>query len=301
MKPGDSVFVISEMSRDGVFERTAVLPASVCAVSDDGIDVEVSHDGQTRGGRLLSAHVFSTADDAERSLAAILAKRQRMAVKAAAGGTTAFLPERLRPLTSVMQSGNFLRAGEHGVMLTVMTNSIGKEKNAQKLLQLAGAAMEEISVLWSVLDVIGYGNDFAKKAIAKHIIIEMESLRACFAELARVDSRCKPAFDHLTKELGRQKLVRGDFRSVRDKVGGHRDPSLTLHEMVALWRRITRANLSRALDAFTDHVNALRAIYPYEIPMQFPPTMPLFMTVTMPATHAAEYAPFDAPLEDDEK
>jgi hypothetical protein len=177
-----AVFDLNRVLRDVIVAEVELLErgecsAKVCVRAVLTENLEVPADFRVGSEKELPLRmIWQTQELAERKLIAMGASRQRSVLAGTINGEPQFYPKNIEQVQEVSMSSNPLRFGEPMVAFATQANTVSRAENAQKVLQLAGAILEDIDLLWSTLWLLGFANDYAKKLLGKYIIIELNSL-----------------------------------------------------------------------------------------------------------------------------
>jgi hypothetical protein len=175
------------------------------------------------------------------------------------------LPEKIGIIKNSFFSGNPLRFGEPNIGYVAQSNTFSSNENTQKIIQTIGAIDEDIEILMNILDYLYYTNDYTKKLIGKYIIIELNSMFSQFSKLTLYDNNYKQNY---FPKLERQIQVlekKHSFNVIRNKIAAHRDTNVDIMHSVTNWRKITRFNIVKYINAFHLHIDDfLTKHYPME-------------------------------------
>ncbi len=247
--------------------------------------------------------IYLTLEEAREKFASLHHWLNRKRLDQAVKGNINFLPEHIGELKGVYHSGNPLRFGEPKISFALQGNVAGKNDNPQKVIQMIGASWEDIEMLLDILYILSFGNEYVKKLIGKYIIIELRSLSACFKRLSELDGNYKenlyPEFINEIKKLEKEvkfgviKTKRSN-PTVRNKISAHRDLNLDLMTSMDLWEKITRNNIYRYQEIFSDHINKFMKMYPHEAKMYFIMRRTPYRSITdVKPPKGNTYKPFD--------
>jgi hypothetical protein len=258
------------LSKEGLLENVEVVEGNITKFIND-TEVEFTGIFQTKKQAVLfpKKNIFNTREQAQKKIEAALAWKERNTLRNAVGGNIGFLPPNITKSKKILLSGNPLRCGEPMIAFGAQTNTWGKRKNPQKILQIAGAIWEDIETLKSVLYVLGFANDYTKKLIGKYIVTELNSLFMCFINLSELDPVYQSSlFPNLLVEI-KELESKYTFKAIRDKVAAHRDTNIDMISATGFWKSITRYALNQYISVFANHLNKILIRYPNESDLYF--------------------------------
>lgn len=176
----------------------------------------------------------------------------------------------LKPNFEVHTSGNPLRFGERNIAFGAQTNVFGSEVNAQKIIQMLAVTLEDIEVLLSILEIIQFANDYAKRIVGKFLIVEFNNIYTLLKSLADInEDYSRNLFMDFDRNI-QQLETQHDLRGIRNSLAAHKSPDLDLTDYVDFWKKVNRKVLQEYWALIVQHLDKmLNRYYPMEKKLYF--------------------------------
>jgi hypothetical protein len=183
-------------------------------------------------------------------------------------------PKYLLPNFEPRFTGNVLRYGERNIIWNLPDwNEIVTE---EKILQLIALTVEDVEILISLLEIMIFTNDYAKKLIGKYSIIELSNLYT----LLRGGNGSK-GLRNLNKEYAKNEFLQLEdkinklesnykFRDIRNKLVAHKDCNVDFTMYNVMWSKINIKFIEEYWQLITVHLEEiLTKYYPEEKVLYF--------------------------------
>jgi hypothetical protein len=172
-------------------------------------------------------------------------------------------------------SSNPLRRGEPLVAWGTEVRALGTRDNVVKVIEHLAMSMDRVEVLISALVRLGDINDFAKRTIASHAVLELHAAFKMVVQDRRIHLGLpRPIPNDLTaieKQIRRLLKPETPFSKLRNKLVAHLDGDLDALTTRDLWFQITRRNVAQWLKLLESYIHAL---WPH-LPFAAQPTLQL--------------------------
>lgn len=278
-----------------------LLSAEVCCgvvvqeINSETVEFKCIIQGQEERIEIPKRNLLDSEEQAEKKIESAMAWKEKNILSKRVDGNDNFLPDAISIPREVKSSGNPLRFGEPMICFGAHSNTWGKDDNPQKVLQVAGAICEDIEVLKKILFVLGFANNYSKKLIGKYIIIEINSLYACFKRLSEFDENYKNKyFEPFTSRIHKLEN-KYRYKTIRNKVAAHRDTNIDMITTMEFWQNITRYTINKYIAIFNEHLEKILLLYPDEAKLYYY-TRNKTLKGAIEIENNEEYCAFDEPF-----